>query len=66
MKSEDEVSKTNNNNAHKLTNVKQIKNTNKPQNNSQYKTFLWNQNKYQVGKLDQTQTPTISTPSHCR
>ena len=32
MKSEDEVSKTNNNNAHKVTNIKQIKNTNKRQN----------------------------------
>ena len=49
MKSEDEVSKTNNNNAHKITNIKQIKITNKTQTNSQYNKSLWNQNKYQVG-----------------
>ena len=49
MNSEDEVSKTNNNNSHKLTNIKQITNTNKTQTHSQYNKSLWNQNKYQVG-----------------
>ena len=49
MKSEDEVSKTNNNNTHKTTNKTQIKNTKKTQTNSHYNKSLWNQNKYQVG-----------------
>ena len=48
MKSEDKVSKTNNNNAHKITNIKQIKNTNKTQTDSQYNKSLWNQKQYQV------------------
>ena len=49
MESEDEVSKTNNNNDHKITNIKQIKKTNKTQTNSYYNKYLWNQNKYQIG-----------------
>ena len=49
MKSEDEVSKTNNNNTHKTTNTTQIKNTNKTKTNSHFNKALWNQNKYQVG-----------------
>ena len=49
MKSDDEVSKTNTNNAHKTTNITQIKNTKKTKTNSHYNKSLWNQNKYQVG-----------------